>query len=114
MTTAPDRAATDEALDLVELYRRMVTIREFDTVVPRLVQMGRIKGTAHSAVGQEAVAVGACAALRPTDSITSTHRGHGHAIAKGVDVEPMMAELFGRVNGCCRGKGGSMHIADFS
>ena len=87
MTTAPDRSATDEAIDLVGLYRRMVTIREFDTVVPRLVQMGRIKGTAHSAVGQEAVAVGACAALRPTDSITSTHRGHGHAIAKGVDVD---------------------------
>ena len=114
MTTAPDRPATDEAIDLVELYRRMVTIREFDTVVPRLVQMGRIKGTAHSAVGQEAVAVGACAALRPTDSITSTHRGHGHAIAKGVDVGGMMAELFGRRTGICGGKGGSMHLADFS
>ena len=114
MTTAAGRATTDEAIDLVALYRRMVTIREFDTVVPRLVQMGRIKGTAHSAVGQEAVAVGACAALRSTDSITSTHRGHGHAIAKGVGIGGMMAELFGRRTGICGGKGGSMHLADFS
>jgi TPP-dependent pyruvate/acetoin dehydrogenase alpha subunit len=98
----------------VEMYRRMVTIREFDTIVPRLVQMGTIKGTAHSAAGQEAVAVGACQALRPTDYITSTHRGHGHAIAKGVDVGAMIAELFGRPSGVSGGKGGSMHIADFS
>jgi TPP-dependent pyruvate/acetoin dehydrogenase alpha subunit len=118
MTTASDRPSTEApaeaGLDPVDLYRRMATIREFDTVVPRLVQMGRIKGTAHSAVGQEAVAVGACAALRSTDSITSTHRGHGHAIAKGVDVGGMMAELFGRRTGICGGKGGSMHLADFS
>jgi TPP-dependent pyruvate/acetoin dehydrogenase alpha subunit len=98
----------------LEMYRQMVLIREFDTVVPIMVKMGRIRGTAHPAVGQEAVAVGTCAALRRTDHITSTHRGHGHAIAKGVEVEPMMAELFGRESGCCRGKGGSMHIADFS
>src|SRR5215208_2268537 len=98
----------------LEMYRQMVRIREFDTVVPMLIRMGRIRGTAHPAVGQEGVAVGTCAALRRTDRITSTHRGHGHAIAKGVDVEPMMAELFGRESGCCRGKGGSMHIADFS
>jgi TPP-dependent pyruvate/acetoin dehydrogenase alpha subunit len=110
----------DEALEelpaglALEMYRQMVLIREFDTVVPMLIKMGRIRGTAHPALGQEAVAVGACAALRPADRITSTHRGHGHAIAKGVDVEPMMAELFGRENGSCRGKGGSMHIADFS
>ncbi len=111
-----DDAALDElpaGLGL-EMYRQMVRIREFDTVVPMLIKMGRIRGTAHPAVGQEAVAVGTCAALRRTDRITSTHRGHGHAIAKGVDVEPMMAELFGRESGCCRGKGGSMHIADFS
>ena len=92
----------------------MVLIREFDTLVPFLIKRGRVRGTAHSAVGQEAVAVGACAALRVDDRITSTHRGHGHAIAKGVAVEPMMAELFGRATGSCRGKGGSMHIADFS
>ena len=112
--TTTQQSAPGTDLDLVDLYRRMVTIREFDTVVPRLVQMGRIKGTAHSAVGQEAVAVGACASLRPSDFITSTHRGHGHAIAKGVDVAGMMAELFGRATGICRGKGGSMHLADFS
>ncbi len=98
----------------IEMYRRMVRIREFDTLVPMMVKMGRIRGTAHAAVGQEAVAVGTCFALRPSDRITSTHRGHGHAIAKGVAVEPMMAELFGRETGCCRGTGGSMHIADFS
>ena len=98
MTTAPDRPATDEAIDLVELYRRMVTIREFDTVVPRLVQMGRIKGTAHSAVGQEAVAVGACTALRATTSsrariaATATHR-------EGRRPSRMMAELLGRATG---------------
>jgi len=111
---------TDDALlalpnDLaIEMFRRMARIREFDTLVPIMVKLGRIRGTAHAAIGQEAVAVGACFALRITDRITSTHRGHGHAIAKGVEVEPMMAELFGRTTGCCRGKGGSMHIADFS
>jgi TPP-dependent pyruvate/acetoin dehydrogenase alpha subunit len=116
----PEPAVPDAALLAlpdglaIEMYRRMVLIREFDTLVPRLVQMGRIKGTAHSAVGQEAVAVGGCLALRPTDHITSTHRGHGHAIAKGVDVGAMMAELFGRPSGVSGGKGGSMHIADFS
>src|SRR5438270_12860398 len=99
---------------VVEMYRRMVRIREFDSLVPIMVKMGRIRGTAHSGVGQEGVAVGACSALRMSDYISSTHRGHGHAIAKGVDVVPMMAELFGRANGCCHGKGGSMHIADFS
>ena len=98
----------------VEMFRRMARIREFDTAVPIMIKMGRIRGTAHSAIGQEAVAVGTCFALRPTDRITSTHRGHGHAIAKGVAVELMMAELFGRATGCCGGKGGSMHIADFS
>ncbi len=103
-----------ESVVAVEMYRRMVRIREFDTLVPILVKMGRIRGTAHAAVGQEAVAVGTCFALRSSDRITSTHRGHGHAIAKGVAVEPMMAELFGRETGCCRGRGGSMHIADFS
>ena len=83
---------TDRAIDgvddtlAIEMYRRMVRIRAFDTLVPLLVKMGRIQGTAHPAVGQEAVAVGACARCGPTDRITSTHRGHGHAIAKGVAV----------------------------
>ena len=105
------RLAPDAA---IELYRQMVRIREFETLVQIMVKMGRIRGTAHAAIGQEAVAVGTCAALRASDHITSTHRGHGHAIAKGVGVDVMMAELFGRTTGCCRGKGGSMHIADFS
>lgn len=100
--------------DLAGLYRLMVRIREFDSRMQVLVNAGFIRGGAHPSIGQEAVAVGVCAALAPGDLITSTHRGHGHAIAKGVDVRAMMAELFGREGGCCRGRGGSMHIADFS
>jgi len=96
------------------LYRLMVRIREFDSRMRVLVNSGQIRGGAHPAIGQEAVAVGVCAALEPEDLITSTHRGHGHAIAKGVDVAAMMTELFGRETGCCRGRGGSMHIADIS
>jgi TPP-dependent pyruvate/acetoin dehydrogenase alpha subunit len=98
----------------VELLRRMLLIREFDSRLPELYTSGLVRGSSHAAIGQEAVAVGACAALRPEDRITSTHRGHGHAIAKGCDIGRMMAELLGRVDGYCRGKGGSMHIADFS
>ena len=75
---------------------------------------GNIPGGVHAYIGQEAVAVGVCAALRRDDKITSTHRGHGHTIAKGADMKRMMAELFGRSTGYCHGKGGSMHIADFS
>lgn len=98
----------------VELLRRMLLIREFDGILPRLYNEGLTRGSSHAAIGQEAVAVGACAALRETDLITSTHRGHGHTIAKGGDLVRMMAELLGREAGYCRGKGGSMHIADFS
>src|SRR2546428_10590336 len=75
---------------------------------------GKIYGAVHPYVGQEAVAVGVCAQLSVTDRVTSTHRGHGHCIAKGADIRRMMAELFGRVDGYCKGKGGSMHIADFA
>ncbi|CAN5246164.1 thiamine pyrophosphate-dependent dehydrogenase E1 component subunit alpha [soil metagenome] len=100
--------------DLRTLYRLMMRIREFDSRMQVLVTAGFIRGGAHPAIGQEAVAVGVCAALDTGDLITSTHRGHGHAIAKGVDVRPMMAELFGREGGSCRGRGGSMHIADLS
>ena len=100
--------------DVAIMYRTMVRIREFDSRMQVLVNTGQIRGGAHQAIGQEAVAVGVCTALEPEDLITSTHRGHGHAIAKGVDVAMMMAELFGRESGCCRGRGGSMHIADFS
>jgi len=97
---------------LGELYYKMVLIRAFDTRVRELWLENRIYGLAHSYVGAEAIAVGTCAALRPDDFITSTHRGHGHAIAKGADVRRMMAELFGKYEGYCHGKGGSMHIAD--
>jgi pyruvate dehydrogenase E1 component alpha subunit len=99
---------------LAEMLRKMCLIRAFDSRLPALYTQGHIRGSSHAAIGQEAVAVGACAALESTDYITSTHRGHGHAIAKGADVRKMMAEIFGRVDGYCKGKGGSMHIADFS
>ena len=96
----------------LEMYRKMNLIRQFDTTVRDLWMGGRIYGLAHSYVGAEAIAVGACAALRPDDYITSTHRGHGHTLAKGADVRRMMAELMGKFEGYNRGKGGSMHIAD--
>jgi len=99
---------------LVEMFRRMFLIRTFDSQLPVLSTQNLIKGSSHACIGQEATAVGACLALGPTDYVTSTHRGHGHTIAKGADVKAMMAELLGRVDGCCHGKGGSMHIADFS
>ena len=99
---------------LLNLYRRMMRIRVFEEKVQQLHKLGRLPGFVHVYVGEEAVAVGACSVLRDTDHITSTHRGHGHCIAKGADVAPMMAELFGRVDGYCRGKGGSMHIIDTS
>ncbi|MDQ6691788.1 MAG: thiamine pyrophosphate-dependent dehydrogenase E1 component subunit alpha [Candidatus Dormibacteraeota bacterium] len=92
----------------------MMLIRAFDSLLPELYTRQLIRGSSHAAIGQEAVAVGACAALAKEDYITSTHRGHGHTIAKGGDVNRMMAELLGRQDGYCRGKGGSMHIADFS
>ena len=98
---------------LLELYRQMLLIRRFDELALELRLAGRIHGVVHPYIGEEAIAVGVCANLRPTDRITSTHRGHGHCIAKGADVRRMMAELFGRRDGYCKGKGGSMHIADF-
>jgi acetoin:2,6-dichlorophenolindophenol oxidoreductase subunit alpha len=101
----------DQALDL---YRRMRLIRRFEELVVELVNKDEIAGVTHEYVGQEAVAVGVCAALLPDDVITSTHRGHGHIIAKGGRVDRMLAELMGRGNGYNRGRGGSMHIADFS
>jgi pyruvate dehydrogenase E1 component alpha subunit len=92
----------------------MVRIREFEHAAEEAAAAGHIRGMIHSAVGQEAVAVGVCLRLRRTDLVTSTHRNHHHALAKGVPPVPAMAELLGRVNGCCGGKGGSMHIADFA
>jgi TPP-dependent pyruvate/acetoin dehydrogenase alpha subunit len=100
------------AEEQLEMYRKMALIREFDTNVKELWKQNFIYGLAHSYVGAEAVAVGACAALRNKgDYITSTHRGHGHAIAMGGDIKKMMAELMGKYAGYCHGKGGSMHIA---
>jgi 2-oxoisovalerate dehydrogenase E1 component len=93
------------------LYQVMVRIRRFDEKTTELFTAGVVKGTAHSYVGQEAVATGACAHLRPDDSIVGNHRGHGHCLAKGARVDLMMAELMGRDSGYCRGLGGSMHIA---
>jgi TPP-dependent pyruvate/acetoin dehydrogenase alpha subunit len=101
-------------VELLDMLRTMIMIREFDLLAIELRKQRRIYGALHPYVGEEAIAVGVCAALRPADRITSTHRGHGHCIAKGADVNRMMAELFGRVDGYCKGKGGSMHIADFS
>jgi acetoin:2,6-dichlorophenolindophenol oxidoreductase subunit alpha len=95
-----------------ELYRAMVVIRAFEEKVQDLYARGHIPGLAHLYIGEEAVAAGVCANLEPKDYITSTHRGHGHVIAKGADLNPMMAELYGKMTGYCKGKGGSMHIAD--
>ena len=96
----------------VDLYRTMRRIRAFDEKVAELFEGGEIKGTAHSYVGQEAVAAGVCASLGPEDYMASHHRGHGHCIAKGARLDLMMAELMGRESGYCHGLGGSMHIAD--
>ena len=99
---------------LIDMLRRMILIREFDELAIKLRTGGKIYGAVHPYVGQEAVAVGVCANLTNADRVTSTHRGHGHCIAKGADIKRMMAELFGRVDGYCKGRGGSMHIADFA
>lgn len=97
---------------LAGLYRQMLLIRRFEETVYYLFLEGEIPGTLHQYQGQEAVAVGICDALRPTDWITSTHRPHGHALAKGVTPRAAMAELYGKATGCCMGKGGSMHLGD--
>ena len=97
---------------LLEVYRKMRMIRSFETKLGELVAAGKMGGFMHLYAGEEAIAVGVCAHLSDTDIVASTHRGHGHCIAKGVDVHAMMAELFGRATGCCKGKGGSMHISD--
>ena len=96
-----------------KMLNTMILIREFDELAIQLRVAGKIYGAVHPYVGQEAVAVGVCSNLTVSDRVTSTHRGHGHCIAKGADIRRMMAELFGRVDGYCKGKGGSMHIADF-
>lgn len=96
---------------LLKMYRNMLRIRRFEERLAEESAQGNIPGLLHLYVGEEAVAVGACSALRKDDYITSTHRGHGHCIAKGGDLRKMMAELFGKETGYCKGRGGSMHIA---
>ena len=105
---------TSNTPGLINMLRKMILIREFDELAIKLRTGGKIYGVVHPCVGQEAIAVGVCANLTNADRVTSTHRGHGHCIAKGADIKRMMAELFGRVDGYCKGKGGSMHIADFA
>ncbi|MBW2065264.1 MAG: thiamine pyrophosphate-dependent dehydrogenase E1 component subunit alpha [Deltaproteobacteria bacterium] len=97
---------------LREFYTVMMKIRLFEERIVDLYARGLVPGLAHLYIGEEAIAAGVCGALKKTDYITSTHRGHGHVIAKGADLKPMMAELFGKRDGYCKGKGGSMHIAD--
>ncbi|MHA1266538.1 MAG: thiamine pyrophosphate-dependent dehydrogenase E1 component subunit alpha [Candidatus Helarchaeota archaeon] len=104
-----------QKLDLelaLNIYKLMVRIRKFEEAAIKFARRGKILGFVHPYIGEEAVAVGACSTLRKDDYITSTHRGHGHIIAKGGDVKAMMAELWGKETGICRGLGGSMHIAD--
>ena len=97
---------------LISFYQTMQTIRIFEERISDLYARGEVPGLAHLYIGEEAVATGVCAVLNRDDYITSTHRGHGHVIAKGAELDPMMAELFGKKTGYCKGKGGSMHIAD--
>jgi pyruvate dehydrogenase E1 component alpha subunit len=97
---------------LISLYQRMSLIRKFEERVKFLFLEGVMPGTIHQYNGQEGIAVGVCSALKEGDVITSTHRPHGHAVARGLSVESLMHELFGKVTGCCKGKGGSMHMGD--
>jgi pyruvate dehydrogenase E1 component alpha subunit len=99
---------------LIDMYQKMMLIRSFEYKTKELFGAGALPGFVHLYIGEEAIAVGVCTNLRKDDYITSTHRGHGHCIAKGAHVDRMMAELFGKKTGYCGGKGGSMHIADFS
>lgn len=99
---------------LEELYRKMYLIRSFELAVNELFLKGVMPGTIHLSHGQEAVPVGTCSAIEQTDFITLTHRGHGQALAKGVSPRSLMAELFGKETGCCRGRGGSLHVGDFA
>ncbi len=96
------------------MLQRMILIRCLEKRIKSLYRAGELTGAVHLCIGQEAVAVAACAALRPDDYVTSTHRGHGHTVAKGLDLRKTMAELMGRESGHCRGRGGSMHIYDLS
>jgi pyruvate dehydrogenase E1 component alpha subunit len=105
-------AATPTRDDLLEMYRSLWQIRVFETQVQRLAAAGEVPGFPHLSTGQEAVAVGVCAHLSPEDTLFTSHRGHGHTLAKGADIEATFAEILGRESGVCRGRGGSMHLVD--
>src|SRR5436305_6708292 len=96
--------------ELLQLYRQMLEIRRCEEQLARLHQAGQIPGACHTYVGEEAIATGVCAHLRPDDTVMSTHRGHGHALAKGVPPRELIAELLGKATGCSHGRGGSMHL----
>jgi pyruvate dehydrogenase E1 component alpha subunit len=105
----------DPQLDTaIKLYERMLLIRRAEERLSRVCQEGALPGGVHLYIGQEAIAVGVCSTLEPRDWITSTHRGHGHFLAKGGDINSMFAEIWGKKDGICRGMGGSMHVADLS
>ena len=113
MTTAAQPSEILQNVDLwLRMYRQMLAIRQFEMQVNELYTRALMPGLAHLYTGEEAVAVGVCEALQRTDYITSTHRGHGHCLAKGASPDRMFAELLGKKAGYCKGKGGSMHIAD--
>ena len=117
ITESPEIEVNIDSYDqefLLSLYERMALIRTFEERVKLLFLEGSMPGTIHQCQGQEACAVGVCSALREDDYITSTFRGHGHALAKGVTVDSLLFELYGATTGCCRGKGGSMHVGDMS
>ncbi|MBM0108858.1 thiamine pyrophosphate-dependent dehydrogenase E1 component subunit alpha [Steroidobacter sp. S1-65] len=99
---------------LCEMFRRMLRVRAFEESASKLIAEAKLPGVLHNCIGQEATVVGACMALRDDDYMTGNHRSHGHPIAKGVSLAPLMAELFGKSTGVCRGKGGSMHLAAFA
>jgi TPP-dependent pyruvate/acetoin dehydrogenase alpha subunit len=107
-------AALPEPAGLLRLFREMLLIRQFEEIVNELYLQGKIPSTLHLYIGQEAVAAGVCGALQPADYVLSTHRPHGHALAKGVAPGAIMAELYGKATGTCKAKGGSMHVGDFS
>jgi len=99
---------------LLDMYEKMALSRAFEETAMRLFSLGKVHGTAHFCIGEEATGTGVCAALEPQDLIYATHRGHGQSISKGMDINRMMAEFLGKANGVCKGKGGCMHIADIS
>ena len=114
-TSANEKAATESSVDVeqwLHMYQQMCKIRAFEESSNELYTSAKMPGLTHLYIGEEAIAVGVCEALRQDDYITSTHRGHGHCLAKGASVDRMFAELLGKEAGYCRGKGGSMHIAD--